>query len=400
MENHITRRHALALTSAAFATSCADNKAISARSAAPEPAPNLDTWSEGVPLPFPAQEIYPCAHSGKIHLAGGFIAENGRITGPTAAHHYFSPDPFRNFTKWLSGIALPTARHHPHMISFDGKLLALAGFESHSEQATWIMQKSCWREQGRSISQSQTDVFDDDGVRILDRICVSSIKCEVGKDNGVQENCIGSCESLEFQPMPALPSPCAEAVVGVTGNNTLHLAGGRTPKGEANANWNDHIDTDHHFVLTSLTGKWETAAPCLTKRNSAAGDVINGNLHIVGGRTVGGGNVATHEVYDHAEDRWRNATPMPQAQGGLAAAAVNGKLYAFGGEFFDNGGGVYKEAWAYDPATDAWSALLDMPNPRHGLGAVALDGKIYVIGGALQASGVDTSNIVDIFTPD
>lgn len=198
---------------------------------------------------------------------------------------------------------------------------------------------------------------------------------------------------------PSLPAPCAEAVVGVLGDRALHLAGGRTPKGEANANWNDHIDTDHHFVLTSLGGQWETAAPCLTKRNSAAGDVINGNLHVVGGRTVGGGNVATHEVYDHAEDRWRTAAPMPQAQGGLAAAAVNGKLYAFGGEYFDNGGGVYKEAWAYDPATDAWSALPDMPNPRHGLGAVALDGKIYVIGGALQASGVDTSNIVDIFTP-
>ena len=110
-------------------------------------------------------------------------------------------------------------------------------------------------------------------------------------------------------------------------------------------------------------------------------------------------NVATHEIYDYREDRWRTAAPMPQAQGGLAAAAVNGKLYAFGGEFFDNGGGVYPESWMYDPATDKWSALPDMPNPRHGLGAVALDGKIYVIGGALQASGVDPSNIVDVFTP-
>ena len=204
---------------------------------------------------------------------------------------------------------------------------------------------------------------------------------------------------IPWTEAPTLPAPCAEAVVGVLGDGALHLAGGRTPKGEANANWNDHIDTDHHFVLTSLDGQWETAAPCLTKRNSAAGDVINGNLHVVGGRTVGGGNVATHEVYDHTEDRWRNAAPMPQAQGGLAAAAVNGKLYAFGGEFFDNGGGVYPESWVYDPATDTWSALPDMPNPRHGLGAVALNGKIYVIGGALQASGDDTSNIVDIFTP-
>jgi N-acetylneuraminic acid mutarotase len=125
--------------------------------------------------------------------------------------------------------------------------------------------------------------------------------------------------------------------------------------------------------------------------------VIDGHLHIVGGRQVGGGNLAHHTVYDYREDRWRDAAPMPQAQGGLAAAALNGKLYAFGGEFFDNGGGVYPECWAYDPASDSWTTLPDMPSPRHGLGAVTLGDKIYVIGGALQASGVDTSALVEVF---
>ena len=357
MKNHITRRHALALTGAAFASSCADNKEVLAQSAPLGPASNLGTWSEGVPLPFPVQEIYPCAHDGAIHLAGGFIAENGRITGPTAAYNAWAPGD----ESWTTGLALPAPRHHPQLIDWQGALFALAGFKSPSGDAAWTMQSS-----------------------------TLLLVAVVQEDFSIKK---------EWSEWRDLPAPCAAAVVGVLGDDALHLAGGRTPKGEANANWNDHIDTDHHFMLADLNGQWETAAPCLTKRNSAAGDVIDGNLHVVGGRTVGGGNVAAHEVYDHKEDRWRTAAPMPQAQGGLAAAAVNGKLYAFGGEFFDNGGGVYKEAWAYDPATDAWSALPDMPNPRHGLGAVALDGKIYVIGGALQASGVDTSNIVDIFTP-
>jgi len=361
MKNHITRRHALALTGAAFATSCADNKGFSQPEIPIQSAASSGTWASGVPLPFPVQEIYPCAHNGAIHLAGGFVAENGQITGPTAAHIAWRPSD----TTWKAGPDLPVARHHPQLISWQGVLFAFAGFESPSSQAVWTMQSSGYRLLGH--------LFPPNG---------PAITVEPTWTNA-----------------PSLPSPCAEAVVGVLGDGTMHLAGGRTPKGQANAQWSDHIDTDHHFVLADLTGKWETAAPCLTKRNSAAGDVINGNLHVVGGRTVGGGNVATHEVYDHAEDRWRTAAPMPQAQGGLAAAAVGGKLYAFGGEYFDNGGGVYKEAWAYDPASDAWSALPDMPNPRHGLGAVALDGKIYVIGGALQASGVDTSAIVDIYSP-
>ncbi|MEM1372324.1 MAG: kelch repeat-containing protein, partial [Pseudomonadota bacterium] len=93
------------------------------------------------------------------------------------------------------------------------------------------------------------------------------------------------------------------------------------------------------------------------------------------------------------------AAPMPQGQGGLAAGSVGGKLYAFGGEFFDNGGGVYPEAWAYDPARDTWDAIPDMPQPRHGLGAVAVEDEIYLIGGALKVGGNMTSNLVEIFTP-
>lgn len=185
----------------------------------------------------------------------------------------------------------------------------------------------------------------------------------------------------------------------VGGTGLLHLAGGRSPAGTANANWQDQADQTHHFVLDAPGDTWRAAAPCLTARNSAAGAVIDGKLHIVGGRSVAGGNTAAHEVYDPAGDRWRTAAPMPQAQGGLAAAELGGKLYAFGGEFFDNGGGVYAEAWAYDPATDIWAAIAPMPHPRHGLGAVTLDGVIHVIGGALKASGVETSALVEIYRP-
>jgi hypothetical protein len=307
-------------------------------------------WSMGDPLPFAVQEIYPCAHDGALHLAGGFVAADGRITGPTDQHHLWRPDG----KGWRISAPLPAARHHPHLISWRGQLWAFGGFESPAPDAIWTMQASGW-------------VFD------------------ATKGN--------------WAPAPALPVPCAEAVMLVGGTGLLHLAGGRSPAGSANAAWQDQADQTHHFVLDDPRGPWRPAAPCLTARNSAAGGVISGQLHIVGGRSVAGGNTAAHEVYDAGEDRWRTAAPMPQAQGGLAAAELGGKLYAFGGEFFDNGGGVYPEAWAYDPATDTWSALEPMPHPRHGLGAVTLNGAIHVIGGALKASGVETSALVEIYRP-
>lgn len=356
MKPDLTRRSALALTGAGLLASCLENRAFSG------PANGLSrgAWTTGVALPEAVQEIYPCAHAGAIHLAGGFIARAGRITGPTSAHWRWTPGD----TAWLALPELPAPRHHPQLVSFAGELFAFAGFESASAGAGWVMQPTGWR--------------------LTEQI-------QVARPLTPQD--------VAWQPAPALPVPCGEAVLGVTGDGALHLAGGRTPSGEANATWTDHADTDHHFVLTDPYGSWQEAAPCLSRRNSAAGDVIDGNLHIVGGRTVSGGNVAAHEVYDSREDRWRTAAPMPQAQGGLAAAALGGKLYAFGGEFFGNGGGVYAQAWAYDPATDAWEALPDMPSPRHGLGALALDDRIHVIGGALEAGGNATSAVVDVFVP-
>ena len=370
----ISRRSFIASIAASGLVGCVPNPPPQAQISSKND-PQIGSWNAATHLPEPVQEIYPCRHDGRIHLAGGFVAENGRITGPTDAHHVWVPGPWTirrdgddvrsvQSGEWKQAASLPRARHHPHLISFDNTLLAIGGFEAPSSDAIWAMQSKGW-----SIGQ----------MPYPDNIT-----------NGFIEI---------WTSMPELPAPCGEAVLGITGDHMLHLAGGRTPKGVANANWQDHIDTDHHFVLMDLTSKWESAAPCLTKRNSAAGGVIDGNLHIVGGRTVGGGNVAAHEVYDYKEDRWRMAAPMPQDQGGLAAATLGGKLYVFGGEYFSNGGGVYPESWVYDPAHDTWEPLADMPTPRHGLGAVALNGLIYVIGGAKQASGVDTSAVVEAFRP-
>ena len=342
----ITRRNMILTGTAIMASGCgAQQKADQTTG---ETNKVTGQWSTATALPLAVQEIYPTKHKGRIHQAGGFIATNGRISGPTAKHFSWMPgEPV-----WHEELPLPVARHHPQLISFKAHLLALAGFESRSQQSAWVMQKNGWA---------------------------------LGAEG-------------QWQNIPDLPAPCGESVLGITGDGLLHLAGGRTPLGPNNASWQDHGDTDHHFVLDDINGMWERAAPCLTKRNSASGDIIDGALHIVGGRQVGGGNVAGHEVYNPREDRWRKAAPMPQAQGGLAAATLGGKLYAFGGEYFTaNGGGVHPQSWAYDPDKDSWVSLPDMPTPRHGLGAVTLKNKIYVIGGAKQYSGTDTSAIVERF---
>lgn len=338
----LTRRLVLAsgLSGLTFACSARPESTVTTTDSA-------GTWRAGPALPYAAQEIYPTRHQGRIHLAGGFIAEDGNISGVTDRHVILDPAA----GAWTESTPLPGPRHHPNLISFQGNLWAIGGFEARSEQAVWVMQSGTWRYDGEA-----------------------------------------------WQDGPILPQPNGESVTAVLGDD-LHVCGGRKPQGETNETWNNHTDTGDHFVLTETEGAWETAAPLPTPRNSAAAALIGEDWHVVGGRTVAGGNTGAHEVYDAAEDRWRSAAPLPQGQGGLAAASVGGELYAFGGEYFNNGGGVYPEAWAYDPVADTWSAIPDMPHPRHGLGAVTIDNEIYVIGGALRVGGSQTSALVEIFTP-
>ncbi|MAN73634.1 MAG: galactose oxidase [Henriciella sp.] len=335
-----TRRQSLQLIGAGLIAGCA------AHPARRQNADASGSYRSGPALPFPVQEIYPCEHAGRIHLAGGFIAEDGAITGPTDAHHALDPES----GIWQPRGALPTPRHHPQLVSLAGSLYCIGGFEAGPEGG-WQMQSTAWRYD--EAADTWTDA-------------------------------------------PALPGPNGESTAGVIGQ-TLYLAGGRQPAASRNLDWNDHADT---AALLAFDGShWDRLAPMAYPRNSAAGGVIDGRLHVVAGRTVEDGNTPVHEAYDPATDRWETLAPMPKGQGGLASGVVDGKLYTFGGEWFEDGGGVYPDAWVYDPDRDSWASLADMPKPRHGLGGVALGGDIYLIGGAAQRGGNQTSAAVQIYTP-
>lgn len=306
-------------------------------------------WRSLASMPYRVQEIY-CALRGKeIHVAGGLISgEQGLNVSPHHMAYHTMED------QWIEKEPLPEDRHHLQMVVLGERLFGLGGFALRGPREFWVMQKQTWEylnDQDRWESRS---------------------------------------------PAPATHGETVAAAI----QDRIHLIGGRMPSGSRNQVWNDHVDTKRHLVYDPDSDRWDTAAPALTARNSAAGAMINQLWYVAGGRQVSGGNLGTLEIYDYREDRWRTVAPMPQGQGGLAAASVGGKLYAFGGEFFDNGGGVYQECWCYDPQKDSWSPSTPMKSPRHGLAGTSFDGKIYAIGGALQAGGNRTSNRVEALSPD
>ncbi|MBR9825667.1 MAG: galactose oxidase [Alphaproteobacteria bacterium] len=310
---------------------------------------NTATWSSSAPLPIRIQEIYPTVLNGRIYVAGGFEARNSdSIDAVSDALFVSNPD----FSGWTSLAPLPRPRHHPNLVGHDDAIYAVGGFRA-SEAGGWTM-------------------------------IANTTRYDPALDSWT-----------EVSPLPRpYGETCAVSLDGL-----IHVATGRQPNGPANANWNDHGDRSEHYVYDALEDRWRRAAPNPTPRNSAAGAVLNGQFHVVGGRRVNAGNNAEHEAYDPQSDSWHRRAPLPQGQGGLAVAAAAGKLYAFGGEWFADGGGVYAQCWIYDPSRDAWEAGPNMASPRHGLGAVAVGGQIFAIGGALRVGGDDTSNLVEILTP-
>ena len=300
------------------------------------------SWVSGPSLRRPVQEIYPAVHAGEIWLAGGVVAENGRVIGPTSETWVFSLQ--QNF--WRPGPAIPMPRHHPHLQSHNGALFCIGGFEVRGAEALWVMQRGGWT---------------------------------LGPDG--------------WNALPEAPASIGEAVTASISDG-LHVCGGRQPKGDVNRDTDDHADVGSHYVL--IGDVWESAAPLPTPRNSATAEVINGDWHVVAGRTVSDGNSTAHEVYDPREDRWRRAAPLPQGRSGLASGVLGGRLYAFGGESLIGERDVYGECWIYDAASDVWEEGPVMLTSRHGLGGAVLDGGLYAIGGAKRPSGEATSAIVEV----
>ncbi len=305
-------------------------------------------WRPLSPMPATAQEIYPALWRGEIVVAGGFTRTGGRL-GVSDRLFIYSP----STDTWREGPSLPTPRHHPHLLVSEDTLFVVGGFEAPGSGRIWEMKRTGWQ-------------WDD-----------------------ASEQWLGA---------PILPRAVGEAVPLSMGGR-LHVIGGRSPVGQVNANWNDHGDVAHHYVLEAGERVWREAASAPTARNSAAGVVLDGKIYVVGGRRVNAGSNTETEMYDPATDQWSSLAPMPQGQGGLAAGVIEGKIAAFGGEFFNPGdGGVHAETWLYDPARDLWEAGPDMLTPRHGLGGVTIADQIYALGGATMVGADGTSAALDVLS--
>ncbi len=332
------------LTRRSFSAAAATSLLMACQNGHDEPpaaAHGSSRWRRAADAPYAVQEIYPALYRGGIWIAGGFAPL--AALGATSRVVVFDVAS----GQWRDGPALPTPSHHVHLAALNDELWAIGGYLGGANRRSWICTP-----------------------RVL------------------------KLDGEQWVEGPSLPKPIGEAVP-IVHQGRIHLIGGRSPAGQANADWNDQADVDDHFVFAAGATQWERAAPLPLARNSAAVASLGGAIHVISGRTVANGQTPAHHIYDARSGSWRDGPAFPEPRGGLAAALFNDAIVAGGGEIFEPasvGDSLYRLE------NETWSRFETLPVSRHGHGFVVAGNALYALGGAQRVSASGTLARVDVLS--
>src|SRR5262249_10883092 len=136
------------------------------------------------------------------------------------------------------------------------------------------------------------------------------------------------------------------------------------------------------FEYDPATDSWRTLAPMKGPRASVGVAVLDGKIHVIGGRGLDAVAVATHEGYHPPAGGWSQAAPLPRPRDHMAVVAAGGKIHAIGGRLAGPAERTGQHD-VFDPATGEWSSAAPLPTPRSGVGGILYKELILVAGGEL-----------------
>lgn len=291
-------------------------------------------WVVRAPMPVPRSEMaWAVAMDDRMHLVGGYGEQ--RVDRPY--HQYYDPKK----DAWIDAAILPRGANHVGVVVHDGKLYAIGGFieqnrRPHNECFVWDPAQDAWSK------------------------------------------------------IAPLPQACG-SVACISLDGRIHGIGGAI--GDT---FPTKKSVDWHVVYDPKADKWDEARPLPTARDHVGALVVNGLVHVIGGRVDSfHTNSNLHHTYDAAKDTWTFRNPLPTARSGHGAVLYRGKIFVMGGEGTNR---VFGQNEAYDPAADRWEQYAPMMTPRHGLGAAVVGDAIHVAGGGPIVGGGVQSAVHEAFT--
>ena len=149
----------------------------------------------------------------------------------------------------------------------------------------------------------------------------------------------------------------------------IHVVGGRGLDG---------VVVGAHEVFDPQSRRWSEAAPLPTARDHMVVIAVDGKIHVIGGRFKGPADrTGLHDIYDPATDTWTARAPLPTPRSGLVGAYYHGLILVLGGELPPDH--TFPENEAFDPKTNRWTTLAPMPHGRHGFGGDVIDDNAYFV---------------------
>ena len=91
---------------------------------------------------------------------------------------------------------------------------------------------------------------------------------------------------------------------------------------------------------------------------SASAAEVGGKIHVFGGRPRDPTPVNDHDIYDPATNEWTKGSPMPMARDHLGIAVIDGKIHIVGGRTGASTQNVHEHD-VFDPTTGQDSSKAD-----------------------------------------
>ncbi|HTQ17955.1 Kelch repeat-containing protein, partial [Mycobacterium sp.] len=291
--------------------------AVPSTSAKPVAKPG---WQLGGASLYATQQVGAAVDkSGRIWVAGGLT---------DAQHATAQTESYNPTTRtWRPGPDLPFPLHHAMMVSYQGTVWVIGGFEPRG-----------------------SEIYGVASARVLHL-------------NPAQTGWVEA---------PSLHHARGAGAAAVVGNEIV-VVGGRT----AGTTPAEVIPTE---IFDGVS--WHDAAGIPVPGDHLAAASNGKYLYAVGGRRIEvTSNTAAVQRFDPAADRWVQLPAAPGKVSDCGAAIVGGRLIVAGGESI---GTVFRTVWAYDLASSTWAVLPSLAAPRHGLGVAAIGSTLYAIDGASQ----------------
>jgi N-acetylneuraminic acid mutarotase len=312
-------------------------------------------WIQAAPIPEGANEVLGGQINGKIYVYGG------QDMGNHAMGIFWRYDPAANQWEKLQGNPVPV--HHGAVATVGNRFYVFGGFRlPDSGNSAWYPEDKAW-------------VYDTD--------------------------------TKQWSALPPMPTPRGALAAVAVGRKIYVSGGARIPEGTSlpdgltpggaveNVGVLEMFDTE--------TGKWQKLKSMALPRNHHNITYLDGKVYALGGR-VGScfsngwsSNVSMNEAYDIATNTWATRAPMPTARSGSGAEVLDGQIHSMGGEGWNEDfGGVFRSHEVYDPKTNLWAKWVRMPTPRHGFATAVLGRKIYAISGVNNAGGAGTLSVIPV----